>query len=63
MIFPLVWRILPGPASLRVVLLLALLAGALCGLFTFVFPWVAADVLPPPDGAVDAEPSPTGAAG
>lgn len=40
------WRILPGPAWLRVILLLALLAAALYGLFWYAFPWVAQFITP-----------------
>lgn len=53
MIFPFVWRILPGPAALKVIELLVLLALIVWLLFTYVFPWIAADILPPPDGTVD----------
>ncbi|SDK34940.1 hypothetical protein SAMN05216282_10567 [Cryobacterium psychrotolerans] len=34
------WQILPGPAWLRILLLLVLLAGVLLVLSTWVFPWV-----------------------
>ena len=34
------WRVLPGPAWLRVILLLAIAAGVVFVLFTWVFPWV-----------------------
>ncbi len=34
------WRILPGPAWLRVLVLVAAAAVVVYGLFTFVFPWV-----------------------
>jgi hypothetical protein len=34
------WRVLPGPLWLRVLLALALLGGALYALATWVFPWV-----------------------
>ncbi|MBM7502913.1 hypothetical protein ACFPER_05485 [Agromyces aurantiacus] len=34
------WRILPGPVWLRIILLLAILAGVIFVLFTWVFPWV-----------------------
>ena len=34
------WRVLPGPVWLRIILLLLLLAAALFALFTWVFPWV-----------------------
>ena len=33
------WRILPGPAWVRVLILLVLLAAVLYGLFWYVFPW------------------------
>ena len=34
------WRVLPGPAWLRVLILVALVAAILYGLFWYVFPWV-----------------------
>ncbi|WP_223848761.1 MULTISPECIES: hypothetical protein [Microbacterium] len=34
------WRVLPGPAWVRVLILLVLLAAVLYGLFWYVFPWV-----------------------
>jgi hypothetical protein len=40
------WRILPGPAWLRVLLLLILAAAALYGLFFYVFPWVSELLVP-----------------
>ena len=58
MIFPLVWRLLPGPTVLKVIELVVLLAAIVYVLFTWVFPWVAADILPPPDGTIDSTPSP-----
>ena len=58
MIFPLVWRLLPGPTVLKVIELLVLLLAIVYVCFTWVFPWIAADILPPPDGTVDVSPSP-----
>lgn len=40
------WRILPGPWWVRVLILLVLLAAALYGLFFYVFPWVSQYVNP-----------------
>ena len=40
------WRILPGPAWLRVIILILLLAAILYGLFFWVFPWVSHIVNP-----------------
>jgi hypothetical protein len=34
------WRVLPGPIWLRIILLLILIAAAVYALFTWVFPWV-----------------------
>ena len=34
------WRVLPGPWWLRLLLLLILIAAAIYALFTWVFPWV-----------------------
>ncbi len=46
------WRILPGPWWVRLLILLVLVAAALYGLFYFVFPWVASNVVPD-DGTID----------
>lgn len=45
------WRVLPGPAWVRVIVLLVLAAAALAALVTWVFPW-AADTLLPQDVTV-----------
>ncbi|WP_139415626.1 DUF4175 domain-containing protein [Agromyces laixinhei] len=34
------WRVLPGPVWLRIILMLLLVAAAVFALFTWVFPWV-----------------------
>lgn len=34
------WRVLPGPVWVRILILLVLLAAVLYGLFWYVFPWV-----------------------
>jgi len=34
------WRILPGPIWLRILLVLVLLAAVLYALVTWIFPWV-----------------------
>jgi hypothetical protein len=47
------WRVLPGPWWVRVLILLVLAALALYGLFFHVFPWVAATFVPD-DGVIDA---------
>jgi len=39
-VYSAVWRILPGPVWFRVILVLAILAGVIFVLFTWVFPWV-----------------------
>jgi len=52
MIFPFVWRLLPGPLWFRLLLLLGFIAAVIWALFSVVFPWLAADVLPSPDGSV-----------
>ena len=46
------WRALPGPVWLRVVLLIVLAAAVLAALITWVFPW-AADTLLPQDVVVE----------
>ena len=40
------WRILPGPWWVRVVILVVLIAAALYGLLFYVFPWVSQFVNP-----------------
>ncbi|MBD7958457.1 hypothetical protein H9651_12470 [Microbacterium sp. Sa4CUA7] len=40
------WRVLPGPWWVRVLILLVLAAGVLYGLFFAVFPWVSTMVAP-----------------
>lgn len=40
------WRILPGPVWLRIVILVALIAAVLYGLFFYVFPWVSHVIAP-----------------
>ncbi|GAB2512015.1 hypothetical protein GCM10027064_07020 [Microbacterium petrolearium] len=47
------WRVLPGPWWVRVLILLVLAALALYGLFFHIFPWVAATFVPD-DGVIDA---------
>ena len=45
------WRILPGPVWLRIVILVLLFAVALWALVTWVFPWVDS-LLGPQEGTV-----------
>ena len=40
------WRVLPGPAWVRVLILLVLVAAVLYGLLFFAFPWVSQFVNP-----------------
>lgn len=40
------WRILPGPAWVRVMILIVLAAAALYGLFWYVFPWASQFINP-----------------
>jgi hypothetical protein len=40
------WRVLPGPWWVRVLILLVLVAAVLYGLFWYVFPWVSQFVNP-----------------
>lgn len=40
------WRVLPGPWWVRVLILLVLVAAALYGLIFYVFPWVSQFVNP-----------------
>ena len=45
------WRVLPGPWWVRVVILLVLAAAALFALVTWVFPWVDS-LIGPQEGTV-----------
>jgi hypothetical protein len=40
------WRVLPGPWWVRLLIVLILVAAVLYGLFFFVFPWISAMVNP-----------------
>lgn len=40
------WRILPGPAWVRILILIVLVALVLAALVEWVFPWVADTLLP-----------------
>lgn len=40
------WRVLPGPTWVRVLILIALAAAVLYGLMFLVFPWVSSFVIP-----------------
>jgi len=40
------WRMLPGPWWMRTLILVALAAAVLYGLFLFVFPWISELVNP-----------------
>jgi hypothetical protein len=40
------WRVLPGPWWLRLLIVLALAAAVLYGLFFYVFPWISEMVNP-----------------
>jgi len=50
------WRILPGPWWVRLIIVLVLLAAVLYGLMFWVFPWVSPMISP---GDVSIEPTPT----
>jgi len=39
--FSLIWRFLPGPAWLRVIVILAVLCAAVYGLVFYGYPWAA----------------------
>ena len=40
MLYSALWRVLPGPAVVKILLLLVILAVFAWALFTFVFPWL-----------------------
>ncbi|SEB54122.1 hypothetical protein SAMN04489806_1035 [Paramicrobacterium humi] len=46
------WRLLPGPVWLRILILLVLVAAVLFALFTLVFPWVQS-LIPVPDATLE----------
>lgn len=46
------WRSLPGPVWVRLIILLAMIAVVLYLLFAFVFPWVQT-LIPVPDATID----------
>ncbi|WP_374312346.1 hypothetical protein [Microbacterium sp.] len=46
------WRVLPGPWWVRVLILLVLAAAVLYGLIFYVFPW-ASEIINPLDGTVE----------
>ncbi|WP_072314726.1 hypothetical protein [Agrococcus sp. Marseille-P2731] len=48
------WRILPGPWPLKLVLTLALLAGVAYLMIFHVYPWVMQEYFPTPDPVLDA---------
>lgn len=50
------WRILPGPRWVRLILVLVLLAAVVYALMFWVFPWVSPLISP---GDVSIEPAPT----
>lgn len=50
--FSVVWRFFPGPAWLRVIVLLALLCVLVYALITWVYPW-ATTVIPEPQSTLD----------
>ncbi|ASU85266.1 hypothetical protein CDO52_22960 [Nocardiopsis gilva YIM 90087] len=52
--YGLIWRLLPGPVPVRLVLALALIAGAAALLWYVVFPWID-PYMPFNDGAVDVQ--------
>ncbi|GAA3595642.1 hypothetical protein GCM10022198_19360 [Klugiella xanthotipulae] len=49
--YGLIWRILPGPAWLKVVESLLIVAAIVYGLFFYAYPWVAT-MLPEPGSTV-----------
>ncbi|MCW4457404.1 hypothetical protein [Microbacterium sp. MPKO10] len=46
------WRALPGPVIVKLIILLVLIAAVLYALFAFVFPWVQT-LIPVPDATID----------
>jgi len=46
------WRALPGPWPVKLLIVLILVGAVLYGLFYFAFPWVATNFVPD-DGVID----------
>ncbi len=46
------WRVLPGPAWVRVLILAVLVAAVLYGLFWYAFPWASQFLSPPQDSTI-----------
>jgi hypothetical protein len=46
------WRVLPGPAWLRIIIILVLVAALLFALVTWVFPWIDAMLTSNEEGTV-----------
>lgn len=53
MIFPAIWRVLPGGTFVKSVLLLTLLVLVSAALFEWVFPWASATLFPYQDQVVE----------
>ena len=49
--FSIIWRFFPGPAWLRVIVLLLVAAALVYAVITYVYPWVTAQ-FPPQDSTV-----------
>lgn len=49
-----IWRALPGPWPVKLILALALLAGAAYLLIFHVYPWIMQEFFPTPDPVLDA---------
>ncbi|MCL2594459.1 MAG: hypothetical protein FWD83_02905 [Promicromonosporaceae bacterium] len=58
-----IWRILPGPAVLRALILLAFAVGVVYACFEWVFPWVNDTFMILNDPSFDAAPAITLSAG
>lgn len=50
--FSLLWRFFPGPAWLRVIVLLLALVALVYALITWVYPWVAL-IIPEPESTIE----------
>lgn len=50
--FSLIWRFFPGPAWLRVIVMLAMLAGLVYALMYYIYPF-AQEVIPAPPSLVE----------
>lgn len=50
--FSLIWRFFPGPAVIKILVMLVVLAALVYALITYVYPW-ASMIIPVPESTVE----------